>query len=128
MEKDLKNNAKENGTLASYVIGFVLSILLTLAAYMVVYIHVNANHEIISHTVLISTVLVLAVTQLIVQLIFFLHLTSGSGRGWRIGIFISTLMLVLIIVIGSIWIMNHLNYNMTPAQIDQYMQDQQGGF
>ncbi len=111
------------------LIGFALSILLTFTAYVVVFIHVNAAHEAISHEVLIPTILALAMAQLVVQLFFFLHLGFGTrGERWKLGIFISTFALVLIVVVGSIWIMNHLNYNMTPSQVNQYMQDQQGGF
>lgn len=110
------------------IAGFVLSILLTLGAYIIVQIHVNSEHSVISHAVLIPAILALAVAQLIVQMLFFLHLGDESGPRWRLAAFISTIVFVLIIVVGSIWIMNHLNYNMTPAQIDQYMQDQQGGF
>jgi cytochrome o ubiquinol oxidase subunit IV len=91
-----------------------------------VLIHVNAEHGIISHEVLIPLILILAVAQLIVQLFFFLHLGSGSGKSWKIGALISTIILVLIIVLGSLWIMEHLNYNMTPDQMNQYIQNQQG--
>lgn len=114
--------------LTSYITGFVLSVILTLAAYFVVQIHVNSEHSIISHAILIPTILALAVVQLVIQLIFFLHLGSRSGGRTQLAIFIATIMLVLLIVIGSIWIMDHLNYNMTPDQVNQYMQDQQGGF
>ncbi len=121
----MENN---NHSTISYVVGYVLSILLTLAAYLVVQIHVSSEHSVISHAVLIPTILALAVIQLIVQLIFFLHLNAKEGGRSQLGIFLATIGLVLIIVIGSIWIMDHLNYNMTPAQVDQYMQQQQGGF
>jgi cytochrome o ubiquinol oxidase subunit IV len=127
MENNLKTEIKSGeGTLALYIVGFVSSILLTLAAYVLVLIHVNAEHGIISHEVLIPLILILAVAQLIVQLFSFLHLGSGSGKGWKIGALVSTIILVLIIVLGSLWIMQHLNYNMTPDQMNQYIQNQQG--
>jgi cytochrome o ubiquinol oxidase operon protein cyoD len=116
-------------TLWNYIIGYVLSIGLTLVAYFVI---VNPGWfnvaAVAGNMTVLEMILGLAVIQLIVQMLFFLHIGAAAGRGWRLGIFFSTLALVLIIVVGSIWIMNHLNYNMTPAQIDQYMQDQQGGF
>ena len=127
MEKNIKKiENQENGTLVSYITGFVLSALLTIAGAIIVNIHISSEHSVISHAVLIPTVLALAFVQLIVQLIFFLRLGSGAGGRWKAAIFFSTLILVLIIVIGSIWIMDHLNYNMTPAEMSQYMQDQQG--
>ena len=109
----------------SYIAGFILSIALTLAAFFVVLrsgsFHLSANG-------VFAAILVLAVVQLIVQLLFFLHLGSGKERGSRFLIFAGTLGLVLIIVIGPIWIMNHLNYNMmaSPAQMRQYISSQQG--
>lgn len=122
-------NKNESPSIRPYVIGFSLSIVLTLAAYFLVQAHVNAAHAFISHEVLIPAILVLAMAQLIVQLLFFLHLgASGTASRWKLGAFVLTVVLVLIVVVGSIWIMNHLNYNMTPSQIDQYLQQQQGGF
>lgn len=111
------------GTLKSYITGFILSIVLTLAAFFVVlypgYFHLqNAGA--------IATVLVLAVVQLFVQLIFFLHIGKESGPKWKLAAFASTLGIVIIIVIGSIWIMDHLNYNMmaSPSEMNQYIQSQ----
>lgn len=114
--------------IAVYVTGFVFSVALTLAAYYVVWIHVNSGHEAISHTVLVALILSLAIVQLAVQALTFLHIGSESGPRWKLGAFLSTLGLILVIVCASIWIMYHLNYNMTPTQVDQYMQTQQGGF
>lgn len=107
--------------LRSYVAGFALSILLTAASFIVVSTHV------VSSPGLLFIIVLLALTQLIVQLIFFLHLRQESKPRWNLVMFLSTFGLVLILVIGSLWIMNHLNYNMTPDQINSYM-NKQGGF
>ncbi len=119
---------KKNIQWIKYVTGFVLSILFTLAAYVVVEIHVGSEHSIISHEVLIPAILGLAFVQFIIQLVFFLHLGEESGPRWKLAVFLSTFALVLVVVVGSLWIMNHLNNNMTPVQIDQYLQNAQGGF
>lgn len=98
-----------NGSIKSYIIGFIVSILLTIAAYYVVVQHIYAGQFVI------GTILALALAQLAVQLIFFLHLTKESNPHWNLIFFISTFSIVLIVVIGSIWIMNHLNsYMMVP--------------
>ncbi|HVO28503.1 MAG TPA: cytochrome C oxidase subunit IV family protein [Candidatus Paceibacterota bacterium] len=112
----------------AYVIGFSLSILLTLAAYVLVEIHAGSAHETISPAVLIPLILGFAVLQLVVQMFFFLHVGAKPGRTWKLAIFFTTLGLVLIITVGSLWIMDHLNYNMMadPAQMQQYINDQQG--
>jgi cytochrome o ubiquinol oxidase operon protein cyoD len=69
----------------------------------------------------------IAVVQLIVQMVFFLHL--GSGSRWKLVTFYFTLLVVVIVVIGTIWIMNNLDYNMmrmNPEQMEEYMRNNQG--
>jgi cytochrome o ubiquinol oxidase operon protein cyoD len=106
---------------SSYVIGFVLSVITTLAAYFLV---VNA---LLPQQALIYTVLAIAVVQLIVQVIFFLHI--GRGSRWKLISFIFTVVVVAIVVVGSVWVMNHLNYNMmdmTPSEQHLYMSEHEG--
>ncbi len=110
----------------TYIFGFILCLILTFASYFVVSEHVNSSHQSISHETLIPLILVFAVAQLIVQLIFFLHLLSKreSGRNWRIIIFISTISIILVIIFGSLWIMDNLNYHMTPKEVRDYILEQ----
>ena len=112
----------DTATLKSYITGFALSIVLTLTAYFLVVNHIFANGT------LIAVILALAVVQFIVQAIFFLHLGRGTNARWNMVVFSSTLAIVLILVVGSIWIMNHLNYNMmaSPSQMNAYIQSQDG--
>ncbi len=124
MENVKNKNIHSHGTLASYTAGFVLSLILTLGAYLAV--QKNTAHPFISNSALLATIIVLAMVQLIIQLIFFLHLHIESGPRWNLAIFLSTISIIVIIVIGSLWIMNHLNYNMTPEQINNYLIDQSG--
>lgn len=109
-------------TLQIYIIGFISSITLTLVAYDAVVTKFFVGNY------LLFTILGLAIVQLVVQLIFFLHLNVESGPRWKLVAFVSTIGLVFIVVVGSLWIMNHLNNNMTPEQVNQYLQDSQGGF
>lgn len=106
----------------SYIAGFVLSVLATLMAYFFV---VN---DLFTKDILIAIVLFIAVIQLIIQLIFFLHLGRG-GNSWRWVTFLFAGLIVLIVVIGSMWIMYNLDYNMmtmTPAEMDEYMRTHEG--
>jgi cytochrome o ubiquinol oxidase subunit IV len=106
---------------ASYVIGFILSIATTLLAYFFV---VN---EVWPKEILIYVVLGIAVIQLVVQMVFFLHL--GTGSRWKAVTFYFTLLIVGIVVVGTIWIMNNLDYNMmqmNPDQMTEYMKKNQG--
>jgi len=106
----------------NYIIGFILSVLLTLAAYASVVL------QLFSLPVLLSIILILAAVQLVVQLVFFLHIDEGKDESWKLYAFLSTVPFILIIFLGSIWIMNHLDYNMSPTHISQYMEISQGGF
>jgi cytochrome o ubiquinol oxidase operon protein cyoD len=107
----------------SYVVGFVLSIATTLLAYFFV---VN---EVWPKEALVYIVMAIAVVQLIVQLVFFLHLGRGKGRRWKVLTFLFAFLVVLVVVIGSLWIMHHLDYNMmhmSPDEMNQYMRDNEG--
>jgi cytochrome o ubiquinol oxidase operon protein cyoD len=117
---------KTHGSLRSYIIGFLLSIFLTFAAYIPVVMHQNSRHELFSHELLLYFVSFLAVLQLVVQLIFFLHLLQEQKPRWNLVFFFSTISIVLIVVVGSIWIMNHLNYNMTPPQMEKFLIKDEG--
>lgn len=105
----------------SYVIGFVLSVIATLTAYFLVV------HKVFSPAVLVYVVMAIAVAQLIVQVVYFLHI--GRGSKWKLQTFLFTLLVVIIIVAGSIWIMNNLNYNMmdmSPSEQHKYMKEHEG--
>ena len=104
-------------TYKSYIIGFALSLALTLVAYFAVVNQVPVTLWVVTG---------LALIQLVVQLIFFLHLGQGEDGHWNLVTLISTISIVFILVIGSLWIMHHLNYNMTPGQMNDYMLKSEG--
>ena len=114
------------GMLATYVTGFVLSLLLTGVAYTLVWEHVHSRHETLSHHFLIPAVLGLAILQLVVQLVFFLHMSRESKPRWNALMFSFAVLIVFIVVAGSVWIMNSLNYRMmsSPEEVNKYMQSQ----
>lgn len=95
-----------HGTLKSYVIGFILSILLTVLPYAIV-----VHHLLVSDALVIAIV-VLGVIQLLVQLIFFLHLSTHPSQRWNLITFAFTLLILVILVCGTLWIMWNMNYNM----------------
>lgn len=106
----------------SYVTGFLLSIILTIAAYVLV-----VNH-VVTGGWLVTAIVGLALVQLCVQLLFFLHLGEEKRPRWNFVTLLFAGLVVLIIVFGSLWIMNNLNYNMMPGQMDvkKYMHDHEG--
>lgn len=103
---------------SKYAGGFVASVALTLSAYWLV------TRGSTDRNILVAVLAVLAIIQFVVQMILFLHIGDERGTRWKLITASMMLTVVLILVIGSIWIMNNLNYRMTPQQIVQYMQSQ----
>lgn len=104
-------------TLTRYTIGFVLSLLLTFIVYLLT-VGVGGGF------LMIIAISLLAVVQMIVQLVYFLHLGEETRPHQKLLMYIVMVITVLIIVFGSLWIMENMNYNMmhlTPAQKDDYM-------
>jgi cytochrome o ubiquinol oxidase subunit IV len=95
-----------HGTLKSYVIGFVLSIILTVIPYMLV-----VNHSMTTDAIAISIVAV-GIIQLLIQLVFFLHLSFKKDSQENTLAFLFTFLIIGILVIGSLWIIYNMNYNM----------------
>lgn len=98
-------------TLRPYLIGFVLSIVLTLAAFWLV-------GQGFSKEVTIALLITLAVAQLWVQLICFLHLGAEQRPRWHAITLAFAAFVVLVLVGGSLWIMSHLEHNMTEDTTD----------
>ena len=101
-----------------YIIGFTLSIFLTAGAFASVF------FNLLSSSTLLLSVVVLAFVQFIVQLYFFMG--QEVRQKWNFIILLSTVGLVFIVVMGSIWIMYHLNYNMSPQMMNSIMNNQGG--
>ena len=106
------------GTLASYATGFALSLGLTFSAYLIV-----VNH-LASGSALTLSIFLLALAQLGVQLVFFLHLDKGSKSRWNLIVLLMTAIIVLILVAGTLWIMKNLNYSMSADVMNGVMLDQ----
>ena len=119
----MNSHAEEvgRGSLISYVVGFVSSLVLTLAAYLLVLRHVHSHHLWPSqHWLLAAAIVSLAIIQLVVQLVFFLHLSRESKPRWNLTILLFAALVLLIVVFGSLWIMNNLNYHMvSPSRTDE---------
>ena len=113
------------GSYLSYSIGFGLSIILTIAAYMLVNRHTSSHHAIYSDSILTFAVIGLALLQLAVQLICFLHLGRESKPRWNLIVMSFAILVVLILVMGSLWIMQNLNYH-SVKQTDTYIIHDEG--
>ncbi len=102
-----------NHKLRQYTLGFVLSVALTAIAYVF-----TVNHIFTGWT-LAYVIVALAIAQVIVQLVFFLHIGHESEPRWNLLLLDFTLLIVVILVFGSLWIMNHLNYHMQGSNPDE---------
>jgi cytochrome o ubiquinol oxidase operon protein cyoD len=89
-------------------IGFVLSFLLVFACHRIVV------HHHLTNDLLIWTVFSFAILQALIQLVFFMHLGLESKPHWNTITFIFVVMVILIVIGGSMWIMNNLDYNLMP--------------
>jgi len=112
--------AMERASFRGYIFGFAGSIVLTVAAYLLVVGHSSTNG------VLVLALVLLALVQFALQLVFFVHLIMTTQLPWRLYMLVAMVIVVLVIVIGSLWIMGNLNARMTPAQEQQYMSAQGG--
>jgi len=111
----------ESANLFSYILGFTLSIILTGWAYLA------TTHHVFGGWGLVATLFLLATVQFVVQVVYFLHLGQEARPRWKRLLLIMMITFVLILVLGSIWIMYNLNYRMTQDQIHHYLQTQDGG-
>ena len=98
-----------HGTFSGYMTGFVLSVILTAIPFWLVMSGVIANPVITA-----VAVMGLGTIQIFVHMIFFLHMNTKSEGGWTMMALIFTVVLVLITLVGSLWVMHHLNTNMMP--------------
>ena len=104
------DDSPPHGTLQSYLIGFGLSVVLTAIPFWLVMSGVIADK-----TVAAITIMGFAFVQIIVHVIYFLHVDFKSERGWTIMTFIFTVVILFITLSGSLWVMYHLTSNMAPT-------------
>lgn len=89
-------------------IGYVASLILIITIYLLL------DYHPLTGRLLVFTVFGSAITQALIQLVFFLHLGMESKPHWFTITFLFAVLVIIIIVGGSLWIMTHLNYNLMP--------------
>ena len=102
----------DHGTLKSYVIGFVLAVVLTAIPFWLVMGKVFDKSSVTG-----IVLLALAAVQVVVHMVYFLHMNTKSEGGWNMLALVFTVMLVVIMLSGSLWVMYHLNHNMMPGMM-----------
>jgi cytochrome o ubiquinol oxidase operon protein cyoD len=95
-----------HGTLKDYAVGFILSVILTAAAFIIVMEHLLAPEA------TVFTIAGLAAVQVVVHLVCFLHLNSSSAQRWNVTAMAFAVVVVVILIVGSLWIMHNMADNM----------------
>ncbi len=98
--------------IGSYLIGLGLATLLTIVSFS----------TLVWQPSIPVALAVLAIAQMGVHLVFFLHITTGPDNVNNVMALAFGVLIVLLVIAGSLWIMAHMNHNMMP--MDQIMQMQ----
>ena len=97
--------------IAGYAIGLALSIILTIASFYVL------DTQLIWGPAIPVALATLAIAQIGVHLVFFLHITTAPDNTNNVLALAFGVLVVALVVAGSIWIMGHLNSNMMPMNV-----------
>ena len=109
-------NGQQHGSLQGSLIGYAAAAILTIGAFAA------TQSNALTPASIVAAITVLAIGQMLVHLIFFLHISTTPNQRTNILAFAVTMLIVLLIVGGSLWIMSHLQSNMMPT--DQLMRMQ----
>jgi cytochrome o ubiquinol oxidase subunit IV len=110
---DDHDSGAPHSTLKGYLTGFVLAVILTAIPFWLV-----MGKVIGSSTITAIVILAIGVVQIVVHMIYFLHMNGKAEGGWTLLALLFTLVLVVITLSGSLWVMYHLNHNMMPSMHD----------
>ena len=103
---------ESHASVKSYMIGFVLSVLLTAVPFGLV---MDKGHYGFGVETVLAAILVLAVVQVFVHVVYFLHMDRSAEQRWNVVAFAFTVMILVIVVSGSVWIMHNATSNMEHA-------------
>lgn len=99
-----------HGSMRDYVTGFVLSVILTAIPFFLVMSGLAGSGRLTAFLVLGC-----AVIQIIVHMIYFLHMNLKNEAGWTMISLVFTIVVLVIAVIGTIWVMYYMDANMMPG-------------
>jgi cytochrome o ubiquinol oxidase operon protein cyoD len=102
------SNEAAHGSRRTYLIGFLLSVVLTAVPFWLV------MSGALTPQITGIVIVLLAVVQIMVHTVCFLHVNTRSEGGWTLMAYAFTAVMVLIVIAGSLWIMFHINSNMMP--------------
>lgn len=115
----ISTHQPELSSFKHYIVGFLCSVALTLAAYVL------ARYGVLNKPLMIVALSLLALMQFIVQLVFFLHIGKEFSPRLKLIVMLFMIMIVIILVGGSIWIMDNIDGRMMNPKLEvQYMNNQ----
>ena len=103
-----------HASVKGYVIGFALSVLLTAIPFWLV-----MGKVLPSPRATAFVILAFAAVQMVVHMVYFLHMNAKAEGGWSVLALGFTIILVVITLSGSLWVMFHLKSNMMPPTAEQ---------
>ncbi|GGB35878.1 cytochrome o ubiquinol oxidase subunit IV [Sphingomonas metalli] len=106
---DGHHDGAPHGSRKGYLVGFALSVLLTAVPFAVVMLNGLATPNTAA-----AICMSFAIVQIVVHMVFFLHMNTRSEGGWTMMALIFTIIIVVIALTGSLWVMYHMNANMMP--------------
>lgn len=110
MNKHITDDPHQYAGLKKYALGFIVCIVLTLASFII------GLERLLTGNAFVWAVAILAVVQAIVQLVLFLHLGDEEKPRLNLLVFFFMILVLIIVVVGTLWIMQNLNYQMMPMQ------------
>ena len=104
------------GAVGSYLLGLGLATLLTVVSFFV------AGTALVWTPSIPVALVVLAIAQMGVHLVFFLHITTGPDNTNNVMALAFGVLIVLVLMVGTIWVMTTMNHNMMPMDQMMHMQ------
>ena len=115
-DEELNIHEHGGGGIQGYVIGLALASGLTIASFYI------AATDVVWGPSIPMALIVLAIAQMGVHIVFFLHITTGPDNTNNVLALAFGILIVALVLFGSIWIMSHLNHNnMEPMEQMQHM-------
>ncbi len=99
-----------------YVVGLFLAALITVVAFFI------SGTTLVWQPSIPIALLVLAVGQIGVHLVFFIHITTGPDNENNVLALAFGVLIVMLLIVGSLWIMYNMNHNMMPMDRPMQMQ------
>jgi cytochrome o ubiquinol oxidase operon protein cyoD len=111
---DDHDDGAPHATVKGYLTGFILSVILTAIQFWIV-----MGNWFDKSSTTAFVILAFAAVQIVVHMIYFLHMNAKSEHGWTMLALIFTVVVVVITLSGSLWVMYHMNHNMIPGLMNE---------